>query len=328
MIPAPNKEPSEVCGNVDFRERAALGRAEVKDGCETFSATLQRLGQNCWQAIGSFIFVCRGRPPFAKGYRHYKDRYLRRVIESDETLQLFDRNQQLPENFGSRLDERVVEYPWLLSRLSHFAKQSRFLDAGSTLNYESILRHRNVNPHKWSILTLSPEPSCFWNLGVSYLYEDLRALPFQDDWFDGITCVSVIEHVGMDNADYAGVDSYREKRPRDFLRAISEMRRVIRSGGSLLLTVPFGRYHDYGWLQQFDSAMLADLISEFRPRKIDRSFFCYTDRGWKLTQEHECQDLEYVDGLRNRRSSPNGSVDPASNFAVTARGVACIQLQK
>jgi SAM-dependent methyltransferase len=329
VIPPQNSEVPEVCGRLDFRGKPSTPvRAGTKAKTNRFGTTLKRLAQTSRQVLGSFYYVCRGRRPFGKGYRHYKDRYLRRILENDELLHVFNASQQLPPNFGLRLDERSVEYPWLLSRLSRFAKQSRFLDAGSTLNFEFILQHPAVHLHKWSILTLSPESNCFWNLGVSYLYEDLRALPFQDDWFDGVTCISVIEHVGMDNGDYAGHDAYREKRPRDFLLAVSEMRRILRPGASLLLSVPFGRYENHGWLQQFDSTMVAELISEFRPQRIDKTFFRYTQQGWKLATEEECSDLPYVDGSRNQDSNERHTDPSDATFAVTAIGVACIELQK
>jgi SAM-dependent methyltransferase len=329
VIPPQNSEVPEVCGKVDFgRKPATPVTAGAKIKTNTFGAALKRLAQTTRQALGSFYYVCRGRRPFGKGYRHYKDRYLRRILENDELLHIFNTSQQLPPNFGLRLDERIVEYPWLVSRLSCFAKQSRFLDAGSTLNFEFILQHPAVRPHTWSILTLSPESNCFWNLGISYLYEDLRALPFKDGWFDGVTCISVIEHVGMDNGDYTGQEDYRQKRPRDFLLAVSEMRRMLRPGGSLLLSVPFGRYEDHGWLQQFDSAMLAELITEFRPQRIEKTFFRYTEQGWQLTREEECTDLPYVDGRRNRDSKETRRGLSDTTFAVTAIGVACIELQK
>ena len=43
----------------------------------------------------------------------------------------------LPVGHGFRLDERIVEYPWLFSRLPSGA--GNLLDAGSVLNYEFLL---------------------------------------------------------------------------------------------------------------------------------------------------------------------------------------------
>jgi predicted SAM-dependent methyltransferase len=190
-----------------------------------------------------------------------------------------------------------------------------------------ILQHGIVKKHKCTILTLAPEPQCFWKLGVSYLFEDLRSSPFKDEWFDAIACVSVIEHVGMDNTIYSNSNAHRESRPLDYLVAIRELKRIMKVGGSLFITVPFGAYEDHGWLQQFDSKLLASLITEFAPQGIDKMFFRYTMQGWQVSREDACEDLSYFNAhaceakSRNQRSRPH-------DLAVAARGVACIELVK
>ena len=104
------------------------------------------------------------------------------------------------------------------------------------------------------ICTLAPERECFWRRGVSYMFEDLRCLPYRDNWFDCIACISTIEHVGMDNTQLYTADSARrENRPEDALRAMREMRRVLKPGGTLFLTAPYGRAASHGWLQVFDA---------------------------------------------------------------------------
>ncbi len=330
MTPPQSDSLLTVRSEVDPGQRfGTLARTEAKRKLDASGKALKRLVQASWQWLGCFVYLCRGRLPLTIGYGEYRDRCVREIIRNDEMLQVFRAGQELPEGFGARLDERVVEYPWVLSRLARYGEKSRFLDAGSTLNHEAILQHPAVKAHKWSILTLSPETKCFWDLGVSYLYEDLRSVPFKDEWFDAVTCISVIEHVGMDNVVFAAEKAYRENRPQDYLGAVREMRRIIRPGGSLFLTVPFGRYEHHGWLQQFDSGMLAALILEFRPQEVNKTFFRYTERGWKLAGEEECRDLSFSNAIRNKHSTGKERVRRFDwDFAVAARGVACIELQK
>jgi hypothetical protein len=304
-------------------------RAAVNANLRKLGKARKRLVRGCLEPVGCFIYLCRGRLPLTVGYREYRNRYMRKIIGNNEVLKGFDAGQQLPAGFGSRMDERVVEYPWVLSRLGRYPEELRALDAGSTLNYEMILQHPAVKKHKWSILTLAPETECFWDEGISYLYEDLRSLPCKDEWFDAITCISTIEHVGMDNVLVTMEKSHRENRPHDFLRAVKEMRRVLKPGGALFLTVPFGRYEQHGWLQQFDSSMLAALISEFRPQKAEKVFFRYTEQGWKLAGEEECGELSFSDVMRNKHAIRKDRVPGfPSDYAVAARAVACIELRK
>ena len=280
------------------------------------------------QQLGRLVYSFGGRIPHTPGYEAYRDRYIERIIENEELLQVFAEGHELPGDFGTRLDERVVEYPWVCSRLRRFKQKMCFLDAGSSFNHEMILRHPSVKRHKWTLLTLAPEPECFWDLGVSYLYDDLRRIPCRNEWFDAVFCISVIEHVGMDNGRFVADELYRERKPHDYLRAVEEMRRVIKPGGWLFLSVPFGRYENHGWLQQFDSALLSTLISRFQPQEVNKTFFRYTPRGWRLATEDQCRDLAYFDvrASDNTRSRGVGRAEP--DFAAAARGVACVELQK
>ncbi len=278
--------------------------------------------------LGIFVYLCQGRLPWAFGYGAYRNSYIARLIEDEEFMQTFQGSTELPEKFGMRLDERVVEYPWVVSKIKRHKERCRFLDAGSTLNHEMILRHPAIRRHDWTLLTLAPESNCFWDRGVSYIFDDIRSMPFRDGLFDAVFCISVIEHVGMDNVFYTTEKAYRENRPLDYLSAVAEIRRVLKPGGCLYLTVPFGRYEDQGWFQQFDASMLSTLISHFDPRMVNKTFFRYADRGWKLATEDQCRDLSFFNMDAGKSSQMPERKGYDADFAAAARGVACVELQK
>jgi ubiquinone/menaquinone biosynthesis C-methylase UbiE len=185
------------------------------------------------------------------------------------------------------------------------------------------MRHPLVEAQKWTILTLAPEAECFCNLGISYIYDDLRAMPFKDQCFDAVFCVSAIEHVGMDNTHYTQNDSHRQNNPQDYIRAINEMKRVLRTSGWLFLTVPFGQYENHGWLQQFDSAKLRNLTCQFQPKQEERTFFRSTSNGWQMCAEEDCKNLSFLTSKSTLNGKASGVVPP-----VSATGLACIALQK
>ena len=142
--------------------------------------------------------------PWMKGYIEYKEDEIARLLREGS----FAANK-LPARYGFRLDERIIEYPWLFSRLP--TGEGRLLDAGSVLNFEFVLEQPALRKKKIDICTLAPEPRCFWRKGISYVYEDLRQLPYCDGLFDWIVCLSTIEHVGMDNALYTGAAAKDER---------------------------------------------------------------------------------------------------------------------
>lgn len=268
-----------------------------------------------------FFYRRTGRVPLARSYPVCKDYYVRRIVRDEAVLRVFQDRLQLPREFGVRFDERVVEYPWVFSKLLGYNEKCRFLDAGSTLNHEFIMQHPLVRRQKWSILTLAPERECFSSLGISYIYDDLRTMPFKEACFDAVFCISVIEHIGMDNSQYAN-GAYREDKREDYICAINEMKRVLKGDGWLFLTVPFGRYENHGWLQQFDSAMLLCLVSHFQPKRCETTFYRSTPQGWELCTEDDCKGLTYQDSLMSK-SAPDGAIPP-----VSATGLACVALQK
>src|SRR5262245_38412708 len=182
-------------------------------------------------------YIRAGRVPWGVGYGQAKRKFISKIIADPNLLKIFLKNDNLPEQFGVGFDERCIEYPYLLAHLPSSAKC--ILDAGSILNHEFILSHPVLSNKSLHIMTLAPENDCFWHKGISYLYNDLRCIPIQDNYYDAIVCISTLEHIGCDNTIYTGNDADREHRLEDFVLAIKELRRVLKQGGSLFLSVHF-----------------------------------------------------------------------------------------
>jgi len=57
----------------------------------------------------------------------------------------------------------------------------------------------------------------------------------------------------MDNTlAYTRDQRYNEVRTFDYRIVLGEFRRLLMPGGRLLLSVPYGKYQNCGWMQQFD----------------------------------------------------------------------------
>ena len=93
------------------------------------------------------------------------------------------------------------------------------LDAGSVLNHDFILSHPGLMSKKITIMTLAPEDHSFWNMGINYVYGDLRHTYFRDEYFDFVVCISTLEHIGLDNQRFHPGEFSRIRHPGSHLAA-------------------------------------------------------------------------------------------------------------
>lgn len=209
------------------------------------------------------------------------------------------------------LDERVVELPWVYGKLAK-RREGRLLDVGSTLN--TPFHIEQLHGRFPEITFLNPYPDDGYRSamgGVSYVSRDARDPGLPAASFGQVTCISTLEHVGCDNTLYGGPP----QRPASATEtsearaaAMRALRTLVAPGGSLLITVPYGRYEDHGWFVQLDAAKLDEAVGAFAPDTWEVVYFLY-DARWRPARADECAGARYGDGTRG------------------ARAVACVELR-
>lgn len=213
--------------------------------------------------------------------------------------------------YGAGNTERAIEIPWALSR---YRGEQRVLEVGcsfATENPQYIEGLRNLAiPELHGIDISSVEASDFIKRTA-----DIRESGYETEFFDMVLCISTIEHVGRDNSKHYKPIAELPLREHDEtapdVRAMTEMLRILKRGGKLILTVPFGRFVDYGWFINYDSAAVARLLSSFRLGAIQADYFQYTSAGWMPCAPDDLADTAYGD-----------------NGAPAAAGVACFEITK
>jgi SAM-dependent methyltransferase len=263
-------------------------------------------------------YLASGSRPWTLGYNEYKGMVLRHVLIDKEVLDCFLHNRALPIRYGLRLDERLVEYPWVLARLD--VAERLLLDAGSTLNFSYILDLPALKCRSVVIYNLSPEDVVRRDK-VSYIYGDLRHTILKDECFDEIVCISTLEHVGMDNTFLYSKDlRFKECIRDDYRDVVTEFKRLLKPRGKLYITVPYGRYENHGWLQQFDKKMVATVVDVFGGSASTIAYYKYSDDGWQVGDADACDECSYFDIHHRSGYEPD--------YVAAARAVACIEMAK
>ncbi|MCD4743171.1 MAG: class I SAM-dependent methyltransferase [Desulfobacteraceae bacterium] len=263
-------------------------------------------------------YLFSGRKPWTTGYGEYKEKYLCNSFKNNDLLDCFNNNKRLPINYGVGIDERVVEYGWLFSRIGD--ENQFLLDAGSALNLPYILGQPVLKNRSIVIYNLAPE-QIIRRSNLSYIYGDLKQTILRSECFDEIVCVSVLEHVGMNNTLlYSENSTYNEFNPDDYQVVIREFKRLLKPGGKLFLTVPYGCYGNHGWLQQFDQKMIKKLIEVFDGSRNEVIYYKYSSTGWQISDSVDSANCSYFD--IHKKSGYD------QDNAAAARAVACIELVK
>ncbi len=104
---------------------------------------------------------------------------------------------------------------------------------------------------------------------------NLGHLPFADGEFDIVVCLSTIEHVGL--------GWYTKDDPTTDHTALREAVRVLRAGGTFLLTVPFGRAAVTPVHRVYDLPQLEQLIAPLSVREM--SFAVRDGDAWTFTTD-------------------------------------------
>ena len=222
---------------------------------------------------------------YSQGYEYFKWMKIDQLINS--------KSRKLKIDGIYNLDERVIEYKWIFNELKKSKKIFNLLDAGSTLNFPQIINKIKLR-YKITIQTLYPENYAFYEDGVSYIYEDLTKKNFNKNFFDIITCISTLEHVGYDNSKY-NIDSkktFKKNNSQDYLKVIENFKFSLKKKGLLLITMPYGTYREFNNLQVFDDRKIKKIINKFNPQKFYLRYATYNNGCWKECTNKECLSNE------------------------------------
>lgn len=124
-------------------------------------------------------------------------------------------------------DHHYVYHPAWAARILAKNKPACHYDIGSSLAFVSLVSAF------FSVKFFDYRPAPLTLSGLSCGHADLLSLPFEDASIGSLSCMHVVEHVGLERYG----DAFD---PQGDIKAMSELIRVLKPGGALLFVVPLG----------------------------------------------------------------------------------------
>lgn len=197
--------------------------------------------------------------------------------------------------------ERAVEIPWLFKNL----KEGSVLDIGSN---ESSYITRLVNEGR-NITQLDIRP--LNNVAnTRKVVGDIRKKAIKDlGKFDNVLLISTLEHIGL--KAYDSEADWKDSPALEQLRTFRHCMDFLKEGGRILLTVPYGKYENAGWVLTYDKDMIEEIKKRWKI--INEIYFSLKNENYVECKQEEC---------------PLVGMDLVPNVGMRATSVVCLVLMK
>lgn len=178
---------------------------------------------------------------------------------------------------GNKSNERIIEYPQILAKLP--LKKSRILDVGC--RYSALPIQIASLGHRVYGIDLFP----YYQKHPNFLFRrgDILNPPFKKSFFDIVTAISTIEHIGC---HYYG----DKKDEKGDIKAVESVYKLIKPGGWFMLTLPFGKAMDAGWYRVYDQKRIEKLLSKFR--QVELKTFVLKEKYWQVASIKKAKDQD------------------------------------
>ncbi|MBF0331519.1 MAG: class I SAM-dependent methyltransferase [Candidatus Omnitrophica bacterium] len=179
------------------------------------------------------------------------------------------------------INERIIELPFVIQGLAGLKRGGKVLDVGCS---ESILPMQLAGLG-YAVTGLDFRYYPFHFPGLGSCQSDATKMPFENGSFDAVTCVSMLEHVGIGHYDDPWHDDSGDT------KVMGEIARVLQKDGLILLTVPFGVPTQGSLQRTYDPKRLEKILSGWRVEE-KRYFINAQDKGALNDHWQECDEAK------------------------------------
>jgi len=172
--------------------------------------------------------------------------------------------------------DRAIEWSWVVSRIP--AGPGDALDFGcGQSDLGLVAAHRGFSV---TAVDLGPVSWPYRHQQITFLQGDILELPFAESQFDLVLNCSTVEHVGL-----VGRYGVSQERADGDVEAMTRMRALMKTGATMLLTVPVGRDATFSPLHRvYGVERLPRLLEGFT---VEQSEFWVKDaeNRWTVSDE-------------------------------------------
>jgi len=186
-------------------------------------------------------------------------------------------------------NERIVEIPWVEKRI----RGDKILDIGCC-ETKFALYLANKGYRVWGI-DIKERYEFGGHKNFRYIkHNTIEPLPFESNFFDTVYALSSIEHVGLGFYNDP-VDPDGDK------KAMENIKKVVKTGGRILITIPYGRKSlvKYKGIKPFyrvyDSSEVERITRGLL--LIDKQAFKYDNKRWVNCDLRGIENLYWEEGL-------------------------------
>jgi SAM-dependent methyltransferase len=158
----------------------------------------------------------------------------------------------------TNVNERIVEIPHVFRALGRLEQGGRILDVGAVESPVAL----SLAMLGYDVTAVDVRPYPFEHPGLESVTAPVEDWKHKDEYFDGIVCLSTIEHIGL------GAYGEEAKDGRADLAAMKRMHALAKPGGLLVLTTRFGPAAVDDFQRTYDRPGLDELLEGWNVEEL------------------------------------------------------------
>ncbi len=156
------------------------------------------------------------------------------------------------------VNERIIEIPWIIHQLS-FKKKGNVLDVGYLESSLGI----SLATAGFSVTGIDIRPADLSHPNFTALHADICKNTLPSNHFHYVILLSTLEHIGLETL-YGKVDSKSSDQ-----KAIQECLRVLKPGGTLLITTPVAKkFRKDSFMRVYTPGRLKKLLTRAQVKSL------------------------------------------------------------